>query len=67
MPDPGGIQERRLNDGRSFRIVKLCRQPAELTNELKALGWKTAIGRTASYFVFGQAERERQQTSDELV
>lgn len=61
MPDPEGIQERRLNDGRSFRIVKLFREPAELTRELQALGWKTTIGRTPSYFVFGQAERERQR------
>jgi SAM-dependent methyltransferase len=60
-PDPDGIQERRLNDGRSFRIVKLFRQPAELTSALHALGWKTEIGRTASYFVFGRAEREQQR------
>lgn len=61
MPDPEGIQERRLNDGRSFRIVKLFREPAELTRELQALGWRTTIGRTPSYFVFGQAEREGQR------
>jgi SAM-dependent methyltransferase len=61
MPDLEGIQERRLNDGRTFKIVKLFRQPAELTSELQALGWKTTIGQTPSYFVFGQAERERQR------
>ena len=61
MPDPEGIQERRLNDGSSFRIVKLFRLPAELSKDLQAQGWKTAIGRTATYFVFGLAERERAQ------
>ncbi len=61
MPDPDGIQERRLNDGRSFRIVKLFRQLEELTNDIQALGWQTAIGRTGSYFVFGRAEREQQR------
>jgi len=61
MPDPDGIQERRLNDGRSFRIVKLFREPAELTSDLQALGWQTEVGRTASYFVFGRAEREQQR------
>jgi hypothetical protein len=57
MPDPEGMQERRLNDGRTFRIVKLFRQPAELTSGLQALGWKATIARTPTYFVFGHAER----------
>ena len=61
MPDPDGIQERRLNDGRSFRIIKLFRGPAELASDLQALGWQTEVGRTASYFVFGRAEREQQR------
>lgn len=61
MPNEDGIQERRLNDGRTFRIVKLFRQPAKLTSDLQALDWKTAIGQTASYFVFGRAEREQQR------
>jgi SAM-dependent methyltransferase len=56
MPDPEGIQERRLNDGRSFRIVKLFREPAELSDELRALGWTSTVERTPSYFVFGQAQ-----------
>ena len=59
MPDPEGIQERRLNDGRSFRIVKLFREPDELADELQALAWKSRVGRTQSYFVFGTAEPER--------
>jgi demethylmenaquinone methyltransferase/2-methoxy-6-polyprenyl-1,4-benzoquinol methylase len=61
MPDRQGTQERRLNDGRTFRIVKLFRQPEELTNALQMLGWRTAIARTPSYFVFGQAEPARQR------
>jgi SAM-dependent methyltransferase len=59
MPDPEGIQERRLNDGRSFRIVKLFREPDELADELQALAWKSTVRRTPSYFVFGTAEPER--------
>jgi 2-polyprenyl-3-methyl-5-hydroxy-6-metoxy-1,4-benzoquinol methylase len=61
MPDPEGIQERRLNDGRTFRIVKLFRMPEQLTTELHALGWTATIGRTASYFVFGHAEPARER------
>lgn len=55
MPDSDGVQERRLNDGRTFRIVKLFHEPAELTERLAALGWQAKIERTPSYFVFGQA------------
>ncbi|MDQ6679732.1 MAG: class I SAM-dependent methyltransferase [Pseudomonadota bacterium] len=58
MPDEDGIQERRLNDGRTFRIVKLFRGPDELAAGLQGFGWKTKVGQTPSYFVFGQAERE---------
>jgi demethylmenaquinone methyltransferase/2-methoxy-6-polyprenyl-1,4-benzoquinol methylase len=38
MPDEDGCQERRLNDGRSFQIVKLFRDPATLAARLSALG-----------------------------
>jgi demethylmenaquinone methyltransferase/2-methoxy-6-polyprenyl-1,4-benzoquinol methylase len=55
MPDPDGIQERRLDDGRTFRIVKLFREPADLSSSLQALGWRTAFERTANYFIYGQA------------
>jgi demethylmenaquinone methyltransferase/2-methoxy-6-polyprenyl-1,4-benzoquinol methylase len=55
MPDQDGIQERRLNDGRTFRIVKLFREPADLEGRLQALGWRTSFERTANYFVYGQA------------
>ena len=58
MPDPDGIQERRLNDGRTFRIVKLFHRPAELTQQLANLGWHTVIEATSSYFIYGQATRE---------
>jgi demethylmenaquinone methyltransferase/2-methoxy-6-polyprenyl-1,4-benzoquinol methylase len=58
MPDRDGIQERRLNDGRTFRIVKLFRGPDELAAALQRLGWTATVGHTPSYFVYGQAERE---------
>lgn len=56
MPDGEGLQERRLNDGRTFRIVKLFRQPDELNQRLQALGWRAAIRQTPNYFVFGEAQ-----------
>lgn len=58
MPDANGIQERRLNDGRTFRIVKLFHRPAELTEQLANLGWRAMIEATSSYFIYGQVTRE---------
>jgi len=55
MPDPDGVQQRRLNDGRTFRIVKLFHQPDALATRLGALGWRPDIGRTATYFLHGSA------------
>jgi SAM-dependent methyltransferase len=55
MPDPEGLQGRRLNDGRTFRIAKLF-QPDELNQRLQALGWGAAMRQTPHYFVFGEAQ-----------
>ena len=57
MPDADGMQERRLNDGSVFRVVKLFHEPAELAMALGALGWRASIARTANYFIFGHAQR----------
>ena len=55
MPNPDGVQERRLNDGRTFRIVKLFHDPGELTDRLATLSWQTTVQRTSSYFIHGEA------------
>lgn len=57
MPDEAGLQERRLNDGRAFRIIKLFRGPGELASRLAELGWRAEIGCTPKYFVYGSATR----------
>jgi demethylmenaquinone methyltransferase/2-methoxy-6-polyprenyl-1,4-benzoquinol methylase len=57
MPDEAGLQERRLNDGRTFRIVKLFREPGELASRLAGLGWRAEVSRTPTYFVYGSATR----------
>jgi demethylmenaquinone methyltransferase/2-methoxy-6-polyprenyl-1,4-benzoquinol methylase len=56
-PDRDGVQERKLNDGRSFRVVKLFHDPGELAQRLDRLGWRAEIACTPSYFIYGQAER----------
>ena len=50
------IQDRKLNDGRQFRIVKVYYEPEELALQLAALGWRATIDRTDSYFLYGGAQ-----------
>jgi demethylmenaquinone methyltransferase/2-methoxy-6-polyprenyl-1,4-benzoquinol methylase len=57
MPGTDGVQERLLNDGRSFRIVKLFHEPRVLEGRLRALGWRAEVGRTPTYFLHGSASR----------
>ncbi len=43
QPLPGHVQERELNDGRRFTVVKRFRQPAELTAAAARLGWALEV------------------------
>ena len=52
-----GITERRLNDGQTFRIVKLFYEPSGLAARLQSLGWTTDIRATPNFFVYGTAAR----------
>jgi demethylmenaquinone methyltransferase/2-methoxy-6-polyprenyl-1,4-benzoquinol methylase len=54
MPGDDGIQERKLNDGRTFRIVKLYYEPAELNERLLNLGWRATCSKTSRYFLYGE-------------
>jgi 2-polyprenyl-3-methyl-5-hydroxy-6-metoxy-1,4-benzoquinol methylase len=45
---------RRLNDGREFRIVKIFYQPAALTRQLAEMGWDFHIAQTPAYFIYGR-------------
>ncbi len=56
-PDTEGIQERKLGDGRSFRVVKLYYDPTDLTDRLAALGWQASLIRTETYFLYGEVRR----------
>ena len=49
------IQDRKLNDGRTYRIVKVYHEPESLGIELAALGWETEIRQTDNYFLYGSA------------
>jgi len=49
--------QRKLNDGRAFRIVKVFYRPDDLQQRLAALGWRAAVHGTPTYFLCGSAER----------
>jgi demethylmenaquinone methyltransferase/2-methoxy-6-polyprenyl-1,4-benzoquinol methylase len=50
-----GVEERRLNDGRMFRIVKMFHDPEELKSRLGKLGWALDVNKTHTFFIYGSA------------
>ena len=53
--DRTGVVERKLNDGRVFKIVKLFYEPTGLEDALRKLGWETAIRTSDEFFIYGTA------------
>jgi SAM-dependent methyltransferase len=51
------VSQRRLSDGRTFHIVKVFYEPAELEGRLRALGWSAQAGSTPTFFLYGTAAR----------
>jgi demethylmenaquinone methyltransferase/2-methoxy-6-polyprenyl-1,4-benzoquinol methylase len=47
------VVERRLNDGTSFRVVKVPYRPAELERRLRALNWDITVTPTSGPFYWG--------------
>lgn len=56
--ESGGEATRRLNDGRTFRIVKRFLEPDVLEADLARHGWRAEAGRTATYFAYADVVRE---------
>ena len=54
-PGAEGITERRLNDGRRFRIVKIFHEPPILACRLDDLVWKSDVRATPHFFIHGTA------------
>jgi demethylmenaquinone methyltransferase/2-methoxy-6-polyprenyl-1,4-benzoquinol methylase len=52
------IQERLLNDGRAFRVVKVYYEPPELQERLDRAGWEASVSSTGRYFLYGSAARK---------
>lgn len=51
------IMPRRLNDGRTFRIVKVFREPAELVAAFARQGLELTVHETPTYFQWGIGRR----------
>lgn len=51
--EPDGIVERRLNDGRTFRVVKVFYETSSLAARLRELGWDAQVQATSNFFIHG--------------
>ena len=54
--DDSGMAARLLNDGRSFRVVKVFYQPAALQQRLVDSGWRGWVRSTGKFFLYGIVE-----------
>lgn len=54
-PATEGVVERKLNDGRRFRIVKLFHEPETLEQRLASLGWRAKAAASGEFFIYGEA------------
>lgn len=50
------IVGRRLNSGRTFRIVKVRFEPEKLSKRLQKLGWNVSVFETGEHFIFGYGQ-----------
>ena len=48
--------ERKLNDGKTYRIVKIFHEPTQLEESLQSLGWLGHIRCTDNYFLHGSVK-----------
>lgn len=54
LPEEDSIVSlRKLDDGREYRIIKIFREPSELAEELRHIGWDFQLSRTGNYFLHG--------------
>ncbi|MBX6354713.1 MAG: class I SAM-dependent methyltransferase [Micromonosporaceae bacterium] len=53
------VIQRRLNDGTSYRIVKVPYQPEDLEQRLERLGWHIKVHPTSGPFYWGAGNRAR--------
>lgn len=57
-PADSQIQVRRLNDGRTYQIVKIFYDQTQLAADLAKIGWQINIETTETFFLYGQGFRK---------
>jgi 2-polyprenyl-3-methyl-5-hydroxy-6-metoxy-1,4-benzoquinol methylase len=57
--DKSGFAQRKLNDGREFRIVKVFYEPVVLEQRLRKAGWHGWVRTTGKYFLYGWMKDRR--------
>lgn len=58
MIDHSGVVERKLNDGQTFRIVKMFHEPKSLEERLRRMGWNGIVRSTGEFFYYGLFSEE---------
>ena len=58
------VLQRRLNDGREYRVYKIFYDRDELTRRLAELGWSFEIDETRNYFIYGAGRRMSQESGN---
>ncbi len=65
LPEAGSqLMTRRLNDGRTFEIVKNFYEPADLAARFVAAGLDVTVRETATYFLYGYGTRTHITNTD---
>ena len=65
LPDRSAtVLQRRLNDGREYRVYKIFYDRDELTRHLGNLGWSFEITETRNYFLYGAGCRMSHETGN---
>ena len=57
--DQSGVVERRLNDGRTFQVVKVFHEPPTLERQLRERGWIGWVRSSGKFFLYGSLARRR--------
>jgi len=53
-----GVAERKLNDGREFKIVKIFYDSDKLMQRLNSMGWNGEVKTTGEFFIYGCMTRK---------
>ena len=54
----GEVELRRLNDGRTFRVVKRYDGPEDLRERLLRVGLSPDVGTSGEHFLYARAQRK---------